>query len=114
MILDPILPEIYTFIDFAKHGCFTAKKRGQNSFSAHLGGDIPAEHPMPYNVYIPIREFLTDQPDAIEILIKYLETEFHKANYDFKDINIASSTCSIKKSFGRKKNYPQIDVTLTW
>ena len=114
MILDPILPEIYTFIDFTKHGCFIAKKNGENAFSSHLGGDIPDKHPMPYNVYVPIREFLTDEPAAIEVIIKYLETEFNKSNYDFKDINITSSTCSIKKSLGRTKNYPQIDVTLSW
>lgn len=114
MILDPILPEIYTFIDFTKHGCFSSKKRGENSYSTHLGGDIPTEHPMPYNVYVPIRKFLSEEPDAIEVIIKYLEDEFKKPNYDFKNIDITSSKCSIKKSLGRSKNYPQINVTLTW
>ena len=114
MILDPILPEISTFIDFTKHGCFTSKKKGERSYTAHLGGNIPAEHPMPYNVYVPIREYLNDTPAAIEVLINYLETEFNKTNYDFREVHISSSTCSIKKSFGRSKDYPQIDVTLLW
>ena len=58
MKLESILPEIYTFIDFAKHEYYKAQRRGEHSYSAHLGGFIPDDHPMPYNVYIPIREYL--------------------------------------------------------
>lgn len=114
MILDPILPEIYTYIDFTKHGCFTAKKKGESSYTAHLGGDVPADHPMPYNVYSKIREHLESKPDAIEVIIEYLEAEFTKPSYNFKSVSVTSSICHIKKSFGRSKDFPQIDVTLTW
>lgn len=114
MILDPILPEIYTFIDFTKHGCFTAKKKSQNTYSAHLGGDVPKDHPMPYNVYVRIREFLELKPESIEVIINYLEEEFNKPSYNFKSVTVTPSKCSIKKSFGRSKDFPQIDVTLTW
>lgn len=114
MILDPILPEIYTFIDFSKHGCFTAKKKSHNTYSAHLGGDVPTDHPMPYNVYVRIREFLETRPDAIEVTINYLEEEFKKPSYSFKSVEITSSKCSVKRSFGRSKEYPQIDVLFTW
>lgn len=114
MILDPILPEISTFIDFTTHGCFTAKKKGMHSYSTHLAGEIPTEHPMPYNVYVPIREFLQNNPDAKDAVIKFLDDEFHKEKYDFININIEATVYCIKKSFGRNKNYPQIDVTLEW
>ena len=114
MILDPILPEIYTFIDFTKHTCFIAKKHGNSSISTHLAGDIPKEHPMPYNVYVPIREFLLADPKATDALIEYLENEFKRNTYDFTKITVKSSTCHIKKSFGRSKEYPQIDVKLEW
>lgn len=114
MILDPILPEIYTFIDFAKHGCFSEKKIGNNTYTAHLGGDVPKIHPMPYNVYSRIREYLFEKPEAVEATVAYLENEFKKGTYDFKSISVTSSTCIIKKSFGRSREFPQIDVTLSW
>lgn len=114
MILDPILPEISTFIDFTTHGCFTAKKKGYQSYTTHLAGEIPAEHPMPYNVYVPIREFLHNNQAAQDALIQYLDEEFHKDKYDFKRVKIETSVYSHRKTFGRSKNYPQIDVTLEW
>lgn len=114
MILDPILPEIYTFLDFTTHGCFTNKKKGLNSYSTHLAGDIPTEHPMPYNVYVPIREFLLNNKEAQEAIINYLTEEFEKPKYDFKNFKITASTCSIHRSFGRSKSYPQINVELEW
>lgn len=114
MRLDAILPEVYTFIDFTKHGCFTASKKGEREYITHLAGDIPAEHPMPYNVYVPIREFLYRNPDQIDVLIKYLEEEFSKKTYEFKNVEITAGKCSIKRKFHRTKEYPQINVKLEW
>lgn len=114
MILDPILPEIYTFLDFTRHGVFTNKKKGLNTFSAHLGGDIPKEHPMPYNVYVPVREYLADNKRAIDAVIAYLNEEFQKASYNFSSVKIVPAKITIKKSLGRSHEYPQINVTLSW
>lgn len=114
MILDTILPEVYTFIDFTKHDCFTAKKKGEHSLKTHLAGLIPEEHPLPYNVYVPVREFLEKNPEQVEILIDYLTEEFNSKNYDFKNVKITVSKCTVKRRFHRKKEYPQIDVFLEW
>lgn len=114
MRLDEILPEIYTFIDFTKHGINTAHRKGGKEFITHLAGEIPSEHPMPYNVYVPIREFLAKNPDQVEVLIHYLEDEFKGKSYSFKKIEITESKCSVKRKFHRTKEYPQIDVKLYW
>lgn len=114
MILDPILPEIATFIDFTTHNCYSAKKKGYNSYSTHLAGDIPKEHPMPYNVYVILREYLEQHSDAVDELVKYLKAEFEGNKYDFTSVKVDTSIFSHKKSFGRTKEYPQIDVTLEW
>ncbi len=113
MKLEAILPEIYTFIDFAKHEYYKADRRGEHTFSAHLGGGIPKEHPMPYNVYIPIRDYLKRNPEEIEDVIDYLYEEFHKKEYPFKNV-IVSENSYIEKKGLFKKEYPQIDVTLEW
>lgn len=114
MRMDAILPEVYTFIDFTTHGVFTARKKKEHEYSTHLGGNIPDEHPMPYNVYVPVREFLSKYPDQIEELIKYLETEFNKPSYEFEKVEITSSKCPVKRKFHRTKEYPQINVKLQW
>ncbi len=114
MNLDPILPEIYTFIDFTKHGCFTAVKKGLHEYTTHLGGGIPEEHPMPYNVYVPVREFLYKNPEQIDELVKYLTDEFSSKNYKFTDVNVTAGKCIIKRRFHRSREYPQINVKLSW
>jgi hypothetical protein len=114
MRLDAILPEVYTFIDFTNHGCFTARKKQQHEYITHLAGDIPSEHPMPYNVYVPVREFLQKNPDQIDELVKYLEDEFKKQSYEFKKVEVTAGKCSIKRRFHRTKEFPQINVRLEW
>lgn len=114
MILDPILPEIYTFIDFATHDIFTCKKRGEKSYQAHLGGELKDNHHMPYNVYVSVREYLARTPGAVDEVIKYLTDEFSKPNNNFSSVKVTSSSISVKKSFGRTQSYPQINVSLNW
>lgn len=114
MILDPILPEIYTFIDFATHDIFTCKKRGQKSYKAYLGGEVKDDHHMPYNVYVTVREYLAKKPEAVDAVVEYLTNEFSKPNNNFSSVDISVSSVSVKKSFGRTRNYPQINVSVDW
>lgn len=113
MKLDAILPEIYTFIDFAKHEYYKAMRRGEHTYSAHLGGYIPDERPMPYNVYIPIREYLKRNPDEINDVIDYLYSEFSKKEYSFTNVSITEDSYIEKKGLF-KKEFPQINVELEW
>lgn len=113
MKLEAILPEIYTFIEFVTHEYYKAQRRGEHSYSAHLGGGIPDERPMPYNVYIPIREYLKRNPDEIEDVVNYLYDEFNKKEYSFKNVSVCENTYVEKKGLF-KKEYPQVDVTLEW
>ncbi|MGN0480410.1 MAG: hypothetical protein ACI4EV_02460 [Lachnospiraceae bacterium] len=114
MILDPILPEIYTFIDFATHDVFTCKKRGEKSYRTHLGGELKEDRHMPYNVYVYVREYLARTPEAVDEVVKYLTDEFSKPNNNFSSVKVTASSIAVKKSFGRTQNYPQIDVSLDW
>lgn len=113
MKLEAILPEIYTFIDFTTHEYYKALRKGEHTLSTHLGGGIPEEKPMPYNVYIPVREYLKKNPDEIDELIDYLYAEFRKKEYSFKNVEIIENFHVEKKGLF-KKEYPQIDVTLEW
>lgn len=113
MKLEAILPEIYTFIDFTTHEYYKAQRRGEHSFSTHLGGGIPQDHPMPYNVYIPVRDYLKRNPEEIEDVIRYLTEEFSKKEYSFKNINVTENEYTERKGLF-KKSYPQIDVSLEW
>lgn len=113
MILEAILPEVYTFVDFAQHEFYKAERRGEHIYTTHLGGYIPEEHPMPYNVYIPIRDYLKKNPEDIQELIDYLYAEFRSKKYHFTNVTISESTYVEKKGLFKKK-YPQIDVTLEW
>lgn len=114
MILDPILPEIYTFLDFARHDVFTCRKKGLKSYTTHLGGEIAKEHPMPYNVYVTVREYLYRTPQAVNEVVNYINDELSKRNNNFASVEVTSSKVNIKKSFGRNKSYPQINVTVSW
>lgn len=116
MSINAILPEVYTFLDFTRHALRTARKKGQNSYSAHLAGEVPeiTLYSMPYNVYVPIREYLYDNKGATEELIEWLENELMKPDYALKKVTIKESKVSVKRSFGRVRSYPQIDVTMEW
>lgn len=114
MLLDPILPEIYTFLDFARHDIQTCRKKGLTSYSTHLGGEIEKEHPMPYNVYVPVREFLQRTPGAVDATVQYLYDEFNKLGYGLSSVDITTSCVSIRKAFGRTANLPQINITVSW
>ncbi len=114
MILDPILPEIYTFLDFARHDILTCRKKGLKSYTTHLGGEIAREHPMPYNVYVPVREYLDRTPQAIKETINYLNDELSKNSNNFTSVEVTSSKINVKKAFGRSRSYPQINVTVSW
>lgn len=114
MILDPILPEIYTFIDFATHDIFTCKKKGQKSYQTYLAGECLEDHHMPYNVYVKVREYLAKNPDAVDEVVKYLTDEFTKPNNNFSSVKVSITTVTVKKSFGRTQNYPQINVAIDW
>lgn len=113
MKLDAILPEVYTFIDLLKHEYHKAARRGEYSYTTHLAGGIPEDHPMPYNVYIPIRDFLKKNPDEIDNLISYLYDELSRKEYSFKNVMVSESS-HYEKKFIFKKEYPQIDVTVEW
>ena len=113
MKLEAILPEIYTVIDFAKHEYYKAQRRGEHIYTSHLGGGIPDNHPMPYNVYIPVRDYLKKNPEEIDNIIDYLYDEFNKKEYSFKNVSVSESTYTERKGLF-KKEYPQIDVTLEW
>jgi len=113
MKLEAILPEIYTFIDFAKHEYYKADRRGEHIYSAHLGGGIPKDHAMPYNVYIPVREYLKHNPEEIDNVVDYLYDEFSKKSYSFKNVTVTENVYVERKGLF-KKEYPQIDVTLEW
>ncbi|MGN0160180.1 MAG: hypothetical protein ACI4AQ_02195 [Lachnospiraceae bacterium] len=113
MRLEAILPEIYTFIDFTTHEYYKAKRKGEHSFSTHLGGEMPEEHPMPYNVYIPVRDYLKRNPEEIDEVIDYLSEEFNKKEYSFKSVSVTENEYIERKGIF-KKCYPQIDVTLEW
>lgn len=114
MYFDAILPEIYTFIEFTIHGYITANKKGEHEYLTHLAGDIPAEHPMPYNVYVLVREFLAKNNDQIEDVVEFLKDEFSQKKYDFKKVEVSAGKCTIKQKFRRSKEYPQINVKLQW
>lgn len=113
MRLEAILPEIYTFIDFAKHEYYKADRRGIRSVSTHLAGGIPDEHAMPYNVYIPVRNYLRKNPKDIDDVIDYLKEEFSKKTYCFKNVTVEENVYEERKGLFRRE-YPQIDVTLEW
>lgn len=113
MRLEAILPEIYTFIDFTKHEYYKAQRRGEHTYTTHLAGGIPEDHPMPYNVYIPVRDYLKRNPEDIEDVIDYLSEEFKKKDYAFKNVEVKETEYVERKGIF-KKRYPQIDVTLEW
>lgn len=113
MKLEAIIAEIYTFVDFTKHEYYKAQRKGETSYSTHFAGGIPDDHAMPYNVYIPVREYLKKNPEEIDDVIDYLYNEFRKKDYNFKNVSVTESTYVDKRSFFKKK-YPQIDVTLEW
>lgn len=113
MKLEAILPEVYTFVDFVQHEYYKAERKGEHSYSTHLAGGIPKEHPMPYNVYIPIREYLKKNPEEIDELLDFLTEEFNSKKYPFTSVSVNKSTHIEKKGLFKKK-YPQINVTLEW
>ncbi len=113
MVLEAILPEIYTFIDFATHECQMARKKGIDKVTTHIGGEIPEIHPMPYNVYFPVSEYLKKNPADIDTLIEFLGEEFKKEKYDYKKITFLKSTYTYKKgAFGKKQELPFVNVTI--
>lgn len=113
MKLDAILPEVYTFIELLNHEYHKARRRGEHSLTTHLAGGIPDERPMPYNVYIPIRDYLKRNPDEIDELINYLYDELSKKENSFKNVTVSESSYYEKKGLF-KKEYPQIDVSIEW
>jgi hypothetical protein len=113
MKLEAIIAEVYTFVDFTKHEYYKAQRRGENSYTTHLAGVMPEGHPMPYNVYIPVRKYLKKNPEEIDDVIDYLYDEFNKKDYNFKNISVTESVYVDNKGLFKKK-WPQIDVTLEW
>lgn len=116
MSLTPIQPEIYTFLDFTYRCCDLIKRRSDNhTFSAQIGGEVPEKNPMPYNVYIVIRDYLAAHPDSIEELVQYLEQELNHPKHEFKKVILKPSRYTKKEGFFRRqKEYAQIDVTVSW
>lgn len=116
MSLTPIQPEIYTFLDFTYRSCDLIKRRGGgNTFTAQIGGEVPALNPMPYNVYIVIRDYLAANPDCIDELVQYLERELNHPKHEFKKVVLKPSRYTKKERlFRRPKEYAQIDVTISW
>lgn len=113
MLLEAILPEIYTFIDFTSHECRMARKKGLNRVTTHIGGEVPSEHPMPYNVYLPVSEYLKKNPADIDNLINYLKEEFAKSKYDYRKVNFSKGTFTYKKgTFSKKIELPYVNVTI--
>ena len=113
MVLEAILPEIYTFIDFASHECEFARRKGINKVTTHIGGEIPEIHPMPYNVYLPVSEYLKKNPSEIDKLIAFLDDEFKKSKYGYKKVLFNKSTYTYKKgTFAKKQELPYVDVTI--
>jgi len=113
MSLDSILPEIYTFLDFTNHECRMAKRKNINKVTTHIGGLVPSVHPMPYNVYLPVSEFLKKNPKAIDSLVNYLREEFSNSKYDYKQVDISKSTCQYKKNtFSKKVDLPYVIVNI--
>ena len=111
MVLEAILPEVYTFIDFASHECEFARRKGINTVKTHIGGEIPEIHPMPYNVYLPVSEYLKKNPSEVDTLIKFLDQEFKKSKYGYKKVEFKKETYTYKKNtFGKKTDLPYIDV----
>lgn len=110
---DNIYPELYTFIEFTIHEYYKAKRRGETCFNTHLAGGIPEEKAMPYNVYVPVRDYLKRNPEEIDEIISFLSDEFNKKEYSFKKVSITENTYTEKKGLF-KKHYPQIDVELEW
>lgn len=113
MVLEAILPEIYTFLDFTHHECRMARKKGLTKYSTHIGGEVPSEHPMPYNVYLPVSEYLKKHPADIDVLISYLTEEFEKPLYDYKKVTFSKSTYSYKKNaLSKKVELPYVNVNI--
>lgn len=113
MTLEGILPEIYTFLDFTNHECRMAKKKGLTGYSTHIGGEIPAEHPMPYNVYLPVSEYLKKHPEEIDSLIDFLNEELTKPLFNYKKVTFNKASFTFKKSFLSKKQvlpYVTVDI----
>ncbi|MCR5215663.1 MAG: hypothetical protein K6C69_01880 [Lachnospiraceae bacterium] len=108
-----ILPEIYTFIDFTTHEYYKASRKGEHTYTTHLGGEMPENHPMPYNVYVVVREYLRKHPQEVSNVISILRSELGKTGYSFSNILIEEATYVEKKGLF-KKQYPQINVTLEW
>lgn len=114
MIIDEIKPEIYTFIDYTKHGYEMSKRKGLHALSSHLGGEIPKEHPMPYNVYVKVRKFLLKNPKAVDAVKEYLKEELEHPSNGFKKVSIELEHYIERKNIFKKINYPQINVTVEW
>ena len=114
MIIDEIKPEIYTFIDFTKHGYEMGKRRGLHSLSSHLGGEIPQDHPLPYYVYSKVRDFLIKNPKAIDEIKECIREELEHPSNGFKKVDIEVGHYIEKKGLFKKIDYPQINVTVEW
>ncbi len=113
MTIDKILPEIYSFFDFTRHGCITARKKGLNSYTTHIGGEIPDSHPLPYNVYNLVSEHLTKYPDDVAVLVSMIEEELQKPVYEAASYEITPTSYIFKKSkLSRKRSLPQVNVSI--
>ncbi|MBE5965058.1 MAG: hypothetical protein IKL73_00085 [Lachnospiraceae bacterium] len=113
MSINRILPEIYSFFDFTRHGCITSRKKGIYTYTTHIGGEIPELHPLPYNVYTVVSEHLQKYPQDIEVLISLIEEELQKPVYEVESFEITPTTYTYKKSkLSRKQHLPQINVTI--